>query len=82
MTAKQQALMDIKKELKENHKSFLAFRTNLNPVMDKLVNDYIHLQNSLSFPHPHTRTNSQLIAHCFLAKGVAHLYDYTKYYDK
>lgn len=44
MTARQQAILDIKEELKAQGKSFLAFRTNLNPVMKELVKDQLSKQ--------------------------------------
>lgn len=37
MTAKEQAILDIKKDLKETGKSFLAFHQDLNKVMHLLV---------------------------------------------
>jgi hypothetical protein len=37
MGAKQQAIQDIKQELKQEGKSFLAFRKELNPIMKILV---------------------------------------------
>ena len=42
--AKEQAIADIKQDLERNHKSFIAFRTELNPVMNKIVHSYSHLQ--------------------------------------
>lgn len=47
MTAKEQAILDIKEELKEQHKSFLAFHKNLNSIMDRLVENQIRLQTSI-----------------------------------
>jgi hypothetical protein len=47
MTAKEQAILDIKEELKEQHKSFLAFHKNLNSIMDKLVENQLKLQASI-----------------------------------
>lgn len=44
MTAKEQAVQDIKDELKLSSKSFLAFRKKLDPIMDKLVENYIKQQ--------------------------------------
>jgi hypothetical protein len=40
MTAKQKAILDIKQELRDQAKAFIAFRTELNPIMDELVSDY------------------------------------------
>ena len=39
MSAKEQAIMDIRQDLQSNGKCFIAFRANLNPIMDKLVNE-------------------------------------------
>lgn len=44
MTAKQKAIMDMKQEFHASGKCFLAFRTELNPIMDKIVNSYIKAQ--------------------------------------
>lgn len=44
MTAKEQALQDIKDDLRQDSKCFLAFKENLNPIMDELVEDYTKLQ--------------------------------------
>lgn len=38
--AKKQAIHDIKKSLKEEKKVFLLFRKELNPIMDKIVENY------------------------------------------
>lgn len=44
MTAEEQATLDIKDELRKGSKCFLAFRKKLNPIMNKLVGNYIKLQ--------------------------------------
>lgn len=44
MTAKKKAIEDIKEDLLRESRSFLAFRRNLDPVMKKMVSDYIELQ--------------------------------------
>lgn len=44
MNARQQAEKDIRKELRSHSKSFIAFRTELNPVMRELVKNYIKEQ--------------------------------------
>lgn len=44
MQAKKQAIHDIKEALKEEHKIFLLFREELNPVMEELVNEYSGLE--------------------------------------
>ena len=82
MSAKEQALIDIKKDLKKNNKCFLAFRSELNPVMRRLVYDQLKEQSTLAPSHTPSRANSQLVAHCFIAKGEVQLNDYTKYYKK
>ena len=48
-TAKQQAIKDIRDELKKNHKAFIAFKKVLNPVMDELVEEQIHAQERVSY---------------------------------
>ena len=40
MTARQQALSDIRKSLKSEGKRFIPFRKELNKVMNQLVQDY------------------------------------------
>ena len=44
MNARQQAEKDIRKELKSYGKSFIAFHTELNPVMRELVKEHIKEQ--------------------------------------
>ena len=44
MTVEEQATLDIKDELRKGSRCFLAFRKKLNPVMDKLVENYTKLQ--------------------------------------
>ena len=44
MTAKKKAIEDIKEDLLRESRSFLAFRRKLDPVMQKMVSDYIELQ--------------------------------------
>lgn len=44
MTAKQQALKDIKIELKSLSKSFIAFTASLNPIIKELVNNQLKTQ--------------------------------------
>ena len=46
MTAKQQAIQDIKDSLKKEGKAFIAFRSELNPVMRKLVSNQLKEQKS------------------------------------
>ena len=83
MSAKQTAIQDIKDDLKLQGKSFLAFRSELNSVMNKLVFHHImeqKCQQSL-FPVHCTRANSQLVAHCLFCKGEVKLTNYSKYYE-
>lgn len=49
MSAKEQAVMDIQSELEKQGKSFLAFRTQLDPVMDTLVSEQLKLQEKASY---------------------------------
>lgn len=44
MTVEEQATLDIKDELRKGSKCFLAFKKKLNPIMDKLVENYTKLQ--------------------------------------
>ena len=44
MNAKSQAIKDIKQELSLHGKCFLAFRTELNPVMEELVSNQLKAQ--------------------------------------
>jgi len=46
--ARKAALQDIKADLGESSKCFIAFRTKLNPVMDKLVSSYLENQNKIN----------------------------------
>ena len=46
MTAKQQALKDIKDELRQENKAFIAFRSELNPIMRRIVSEYLHQQRT------------------------------------
>lgn len=49
MTAKQQAIQDIRKSLKADSKAFIAFHTELNSIMDELVNEQIKQQEHISW---------------------------------
>ena len=44
MSAKSVAIKDIKQELSLHGKCFLAFRTELNPVMEELVSNQLKAQ--------------------------------------
>lgn len=43
--AKSAAMQDIKADLGKSCKTFIQFRTNLDPVMDELVNSFLENQN-------------------------------------
>lgn len=79
MTARQIAEQDIKNDLMQQSRSFITFRTELNPIMRKLVHQQLHAQYNL---FPKTRNKTQLMAHCFFCKsmGQPQLNDYTEYY--
>ena len=89
MSAKELAIQDIKNELEKNHKCFLAFRTELNPIMDKLVSEHLKAQqkasNQVLWPSTRpSRSATQLIARCFFCKSDSSIkYDnYSEYYDR
>lgn len=44
MTPKKQAVKDIKKELKEEHKAFIDFRKELNYPIRQIVREYLREQ--------------------------------------
>lgn len=44
MTAREIALRDIKEELKQESRSFISFRTELNPAISQIVKDYSKIQ--------------------------------------
>lgn len=44
MTAEEQATLDIKDDLRKRSKCFLAFKKKLNPIMNKLVENYTKIQ--------------------------------------
>lgn len=44
MQEKQQAISDIKSELKSLNLSFIAFHTELNAKIESIVNEYLKLQ--------------------------------------
>ena len=82
MTARQLAEQDIRKDLSRQGKSFLAFRSELNPVMRHLVRQQLREQ---SIANPFTtpsHTNSQLVARCFFCNGEVTLHNYDRYYGK
>ena len=46
-SAKESALKDIKEELHQEHKSFIAFRQENNKPIRKIVNEYIKEQKHI-----------------------------------
>lgn len=48
MSAKEQAIQDIKDDLRKQGKSFLAFHRNLNPIMNRLVNKQLKEQEDIN----------------------------------
>ncbi len=48
MTAKEQAILDIKEDLKDQGKSFLAFHQELNKPIGKLLKQHLYAQNKLT----------------------------------
>ena len=82
MTAKEQAILDIQEELTKQGKAFIAFRTELNPIMDALVKE--QLEESRLFYDPLLKAKSQLVATCMFCKetGKSKLVNYSKYYAK
>ena len=75
MTAKQQAILDIKEDLERQNKCFLAFRSELDSVMGKLVREQLHAQY-----RPRQRQKTQLIAHCLFSHSSVNYNNYEKYY--
>lgn len=47
LTAKEQALKDIKAELRTQNKAFIAFKTELNPIIRKIVSEQLKAQKKL-----------------------------------
>lgn len=46
-SARQQAIKDIREELKNSHKSFIMFRSELNKEMRNIVNEQLKAQRQL-----------------------------------
>lgn len=46
--AKKTAIQDIKEDLMQEGKCFLAFRKNLNPTIGNMVRKYINSQNRIN----------------------------------
>lgn len=78
MTPKQLAVLDIKEDLKQQGKCFIAFKTNLNPSMRRLVRDQIREQT----PFGRTVRKTQLVAHCLfcITTGEVKFNNYSRYY--
>lgn len=68
MTAKQLAIQDIKDDLMQHSRCFIAYNQRLTPVINSLVKSYIKAQEAVSniqTPYNMTyKTNAQLIARC------------------
>lgn len=47
LTPYQLAIAEIRKDLKKEGRSFIAFRTELNPEIRKIVKDYSNKQKNL-----------------------------------
>lgn len=47
MTAKQSAIQDIRDDLRQQGKCFIAFHRELDPIMSYLVSEQIHQQYNL-----------------------------------
>ena len=78
MSAKDLAIQDIQKELELNGKCFLAFRTELNPVMKRLVSNQIKAQRRKKSYH----SNAQIMARCFFSASNPKYENYIGYYKQ
>ena len=47
MTAKEQAIKDIKAYLRQENRMFLDYQEELNPIMEELVEEYTRGQNTM-----------------------------------
>lgn len=81
MTAKEQAVQDIQNELNKQGKCFIAFRTELDPIMESLERNQIEEQNSLFKEDPFIKGHSQLMATCLFCKTGIVYENYTHYYE-
>ena len=84
--ARKKAVEDMMADLEREHKSFIAFRRDLNPVMNDLEHDYLHAQRHLvDIERPKViRVNGQLMAHfyfCVTTQSVR-CKNYLTYYQK
>ena len=82
MTARDKATQDIREDLMHQNKCFIAFKSELNPIMRRLVREQLREQNKLPHYSRPNRSNSRLIAHCcfIAASNTATLSNYQKYY--
>lgn len=82
MSAKDAAIQDMIPELEKRNKTFLAFHSELNPIMDQLVEQHIRAQQSLF--KRFDKSNSQLMAHCYFCKSnnTVKFSNYEKYYKE
>ena len=48
MSVREMAIRDIKDDLRQSGKCFIAFVKKLNPVMDELVNEQLEAQSNIS----------------------------------
>ena len=76
MTAKSQAIKDIKNDLRKQGRCFLAFHKELDAIMASLVNNQISSQ----FLVGNRKGKSQLMASCFFSKGKVKYTNYQKYH--
>ena len=85
LSAKQQAIIDIKEDLRKQNKCFMSFKKKLNPIMEKIVNNHLKDQRHIttSLWQKHTKSGTQLIAHCFFCKSdnSVEFNNYSKYYE-
>lgn len=85
MTAKQQAVEDIKNDLLQQSKSFLMFNRRLDPVMRKLVSRHKEAQRKVIDPfYTLNKKPSQLVARCLFCKETGNVTytNYQKYYNE
>lgn len=78
MSAKDLAIQDIQKELELNGKCFLAFHTELDPVMKRLVSNQIKAQRRKKSYH----SNAQIMARCFFSASNPKYENYMNYYKQ
>jgi len=82
MNAKEQAVTDIKEDLEKQGKSFIAFHSELDSIMRKLVSNKIREQESISYPfNIISGERTELVAHCTFCNGTVVFTNYNKYYE-